>query len=178
MPFSLSSINKVITSRCSLIISWISIVEQFPLRNQITFGGNQKSETILLKSLSFVTIVRWFVLAYSHTKRSSDESSPRSCTCNESIKKVLKCLARNGDRFWSKRSFIRHKVQSFLYWPHSLNMPVYPPFEDLENQPVFLQSSFLRPDIQEHHRQSSVCPLYMACLHVFQVRWLFYLSAA
>jgi hypothetical protein len=57
MPLVESKINALIFSILELSNSLMSFVLQLPRRIQITFGGNPKKATRLLKSLSFVTIV-------------------------------------------------------------------------------------------------------------------------
>jgi hypothetical protein len=173
MPLSRSLINAFIVSRFSLIISRIIFVEQFPLRNQITFGGNPKNDTRLLKSLSFVTIVNPFFWANSHTEWSSEALNPISCKCWEALKYPSKYLASLGERFWSKSNFIRHKVQFFPCLRHSLNMREYLLFEDRENHQVFLHCSFLKPNTLKHHKPLFANPLYMVCRRVSRAQELF-----
>lgn len=173
MPLSVSLINAFIVSRFSKIIFWIIFVEQLPLRNQITFGGNPKYETRLLKSLSFVTIVNPFFRANSHTAWSSDASNPRSCRCWEALKDASKYLASFGERFWSNSNFITHKVQFFLCLRHSSNMRECLLFEDTGNHQVFLRCSYLMPNTPKHRKPLSVNPLHMVCRLVSQAQALF-----
>ena len=78
MPLVESDINALIFSILELSNCLMSFVEQLPLRIQITFGGNPKKATRLLKSLSLVTIVNPSVLANSQTIESFAISRLRS----------------------------------------------------------------------------------------------------
>ena len=173
MPLSRSLIKAFMVSRFSLIISLMIFVEQFPLRNQITFGGNARNATKLLKSLSLVIIVKSFFWVYSHTAWSSDASNPISCRCWDALKCHSKYLASFGERFWSKSNFVMHKVQFFLYLLHNLNRPKYLLFEDKGNHQEFLPCSSLKPNTLKHHKQLFANPLYMVYLHVSQAQGLF-----
>ncbi|SHJ25289.1 hypothetical protein SAMN05444280_11473 [Tangfeifania diversioriginum] len=64
-----------------------------------------------------------------------------------------------GDRFWSNRSFITRKVQSFLCLQHSSNMQVCLLFPNLGNHQEFLQNSFLKQGSLRHQLQLSAFPL-------------------
>jgi hypothetical protein len=85
MPLLVSEIKALIFSILAVINSSISFVEQLPLRIQMTFGGNPKKATRLLKSLSLVTIENPSVLANSHTTESLAASRLISCKCFESL---------------------------------------------------------------------------------------------
>jgi hypothetical protein len=104
----------------------------------------------------------------------SATSSPKSCICIVSLNLSLKLPASLGERFWSNSSFIRHKVQSSLYWQQNLNMQECPLSEGKENPQAPHQNSFLKPGIRALHIQLSVDPLCMASLHVYRIQWLFY----
>jgi len=97
---------------------------------------------------------------------------------SESLIVSRKLPASLGEKFWSIRSLIRHKVQSSLYWQQSLNMQEYPLSEGKENPQAPHQNSFLRPGIRALHTLLSLNPVRMVFLLVCQVQWLFYQSIA
>lgn len=145
---------KILSELCSSNFL-ISVVEQLPRRIQITFGGNPKNVTRLLKSLSFVTIVNPFDFAYSQTVVSTDLSWLISCKCLEPANLLVKWKASFGERFWSNSNFIRHKALFVPYLLHNLNKPEYLPFQGMENHRGFLQNSFPMPNNPTHRQQSS-----------------------
>ncbi len=159
MPLVESEIKALIFSMLELSNSLMSFVEQLPLRIQITFGGNQKKATKLLKSLSLVMIVNPSFLANSQTIESLAASRLSSCKCFEPANIYAKKLASLGERFWSNRSFIRRKVQSFLCLLHSSNMQGCHLFPDRENLQEFRQNSFPKQDSLIHQLQLSASPL-------------------
>ena len=158
MPLIESKIKALIV----LILEWsnslMSFEEQLPLRIHITFGGKPKKATRLLKSLSLVTIVNPSVLAYSHTIVSSAESRLSSCRCFDPTNDFAKNPVSLGGKFWSKRSFIRHKVQSFLCLRHSSNRQVCLLFPKRESLQVFLQNSFLKRGSLIHQQRLYAFP--------------------
>jgi hypothetical protein len=99
MPFVESKIKDLIFSILELSNPLISFVEQFPLRIQITFGGNPKNATRLLKSLSLVTIVNPSVLANSQTIELLAISRLRSIKCFDPVNDSAKIRTSLGDRF-------------------------------------------------------------------------------
>jgi hypothetical protein len=158
MPLIESKIKALIVLILELSNSLMSFVEQLPLRIQITFGGNPQKATRLLKSLSLVTIVNPSALANSQTTESFATSRLRSCKCFEPANVFAKKTVSLGGRFWSNRSFMRRKVQSFLCLQHSSNRQVCLLFPKRESLQVFLQNSFLKRGSSIHQLRLSAFP--------------------
>ena len=174
MPLVESKIKALIFSELELSNFLMSFVEQLPRRIQITFGGNPQKATRLLKSLSLVTIVNSSVLANSQTTESFAKSRLRSCKCFDPTKFFAKKSASLGDRFWSNRSFIMRKVQSFLCLQHSSNMQVCLLFPNWGNHQEFLQNSFLKQGSLRHQLQLSAFPLRRVFHFFSRVLMLFF----
>lgn len=174
MPLTLSDINADILSKFVSMRALISVVEQLPRRIHITFGGNPKNETRLLKSLSFVTIVNSFDFAYSQTEMSNDLSWLISCKCLEPANLLVKWKASFGERFWSNSNFIKRKVLFVPYLQHNSSKPEYLPFRGMGNHQEFLQNSYLKQDNLKHQLQLSACPSRRACHFFSQILKLFF----
>ncbi len=167
MPLTLSDIKADILSKLSSMRALISVVEQSPRCIQITFGGKPKNVTRLLKSLSFVTIVNPFDLAYSQTEVSTDLSRLISCKCLEPANLLVKWKASLGERFWSKSNFIKHRVLFVPYLRHNLSKPIYLPSQGMENRQGFLQNSFPMPNSPKRQQRLILIPL----MHGFPLRF-------
>jgi hypothetical protein len=174
MPLVESIIKASIFSTWELSSSLISLVEQLPFRIQITFGGNPNNATRLLKSLSLVTMVNPSVLANSQTIKSSAISRLRSCRCFDPINIPAKKTVSLGYKFWSNRSFIRHKVQSFLCKLQSLNRQECPLSPDRENLQEFLRNSFPKQGSLKHQLRLSAFPSRKVYHSFFLVPKLFF----
>ena len=174
MPLVVSEIKDStfpIFESCKALISF---AEQFLRRIRITFGGNQKKETILLKSLFLVTMVNPSFLANSQTVESLTSSRLKSCRCFEPLNVFTRWLASFGDKFWSNSNFIRRKVLCIPYLRHNSSKPEYLPFRGMGNHQEFLQNSYLKQDNPEHRLQLSACPSRRACRFFSRILKLFF----
>lgn len=119
-------------------------------------------------------IVKPFCLANSQTIISETLPRLKSCTCFEPANTFEKAETSLGERFWSKRSFIRQKVQSVPYLPHSLNKQVCLPFPNMENCLGFVQNSFLKPGSSARQQQLSAFPAHRVCRFFCRALRLFF----
>ena len=73
--------NSRITGSAPRIHAAISVVDEFGMRSQMTFGGLPHKTLRSWKSESFETIVKPSRPAYSQMAWSSALPSPQECTC-------------------------------------------------------------------------------------------------
>jgi hypothetical protein len=145
--------NSWIMGRAPRIHAAISLVDEFGMRNQMTFGGLPHKTLRSWKSESFETIVKPSRRAYSQMASSSALPSPQECTWIDPENSLCSTSARRGGRFSSSSSFTLFAILVCVRGPRRRpGKHGYPHLSDREIRAGYPHGSSRSPGFPAHHR--------------------------